>query len=91
MSITMDETFSTRIVCRRNQRERERELQQLLGLGSLDELHKFVRNVNDRFSSSVVPPAGNPLRDQSPSDDSQEAKDENWSSEENLDDSVELI
>ena len=43
------------------------------------------------IGSSVVPPAGNSPRDQSPSDDSQEAKDENWSSEENLDDSVELI
>ena len=70
---------------------KSRELQQFLGLGSLDELHKFVRNVNDRFSSSVVPPAGNSPRDQSPSYDSQEAKDENWSSEEDLDDSVELI
>ncbi|XP_022345964.1 venom allergen 5-like [Crassostrea virginica] len=80
------------IRCNSCEETKKRELQQLLGLGSLDELYKFVRNVNDRFSSTVVPPAGNSLRDQSPSDDSPEAEDRNLrSSEEDLDNSVELI
>ena len=71
---------------------KKRELQQLLGLGSMDDLYKFVRNVNDRLSSTVVPPAGYSQRDQSPSDDSPEAEDRNLrSSVEDLDDSVELI
>ena len=71
---------------------KKRELQQLLGLGSLEELYKFVRNVHDRFSSTVVPPAGNSPRDQSPSDDLPEAEDRNLrSSKEDLDNSVELI